>query len=102
VTQSQGLLRSNGSSELLSSKQNYWLEIVLMHHLARFLPFNFFIQAGVLGVALLEYLPENMLPPDLVIMPPMGCATVAILPDPVAPVVAFSAINSLALIQNPQ
>lgn len=72
-----------------------------MHHLARFLPFNFFIQAGVLGVALLEYLPEKNVPLFLVIMPPMGWATVAMLPEPVAPAEAFSVTNSLALIINP-
>ena len=70
-----------------------------MHHLARFLPFKRFIQAGVLGVALLEYLPEKKLPPDLVIMPPMGCDTVAMLPELVAPAEAVSVINSWALIQ---
>jgi len=72
-----------------------------MHHLALRFPFNFFIQAGVLGVALLEYLPEKNDPPFLVIIPPTGMETVAMLPDPVAPAEAFSAINSLALIVNP-
>ena len=86
---------------LVNNKQNCWQEIVLVHHLARFFPFKRFIHAGVLGVALLEYLPEKNDPPFLVIMPPMGCVTVAMLPDPVAPAVAFSAINSLALIFDP-
>jgi hypothetical protein len=86
---------------LLNNKQMYWLEIVLTHHLTRFLPFNFFIHAGVLGVALLEYLPEKKVPPDLRIVLPIGVATVAMLPEPVAPDVAFSAINSCALIVNP-
>jgi hypothetical protein len=69
-----------------------------MHHLTRFLPFNFFIQAGVFGVALLEYLPEKKDPEFLVIVLPRGWATVATLPELVAPAVAFSAMNSLALI----
>lgn len=71
---------------------------VLVYHLTRCFPFNFFIHAGVFGVALLEYLPEKKLAPFLVIVPPMGWLTVAMLPDPVLPVLAFSAINSLALI----
>ena len=73
-----------------------------MHHLARFLPFKRFIQAGVLGVALLEYLPEKNVPLFLVIVPPRGCATVATLPELVAPAEAFSVTNSLALILYPQ
>lgn len=76
-------------------------EIVLVCHLTLFFPFKRFIQAGVLGVALLLYLPEKKDPLFLRIMPPMGCATVAMLPEPVAPTEAFSAINSLALIINP-
>ena len=48
------------------------------------------------------YLPEKKVPPDLVIMPPRGCATVAMLPEPVAPAVAFSVTNSLALIGDPK
>lgn len=72
-----------------------------MHHLTRFFPFKRFIQAGVLGVALLEYLPENMLPPDLVCIPPRGMDTGAMLPAVVVATVAFSATNSLALIINP-
>jgi hypothetical protein len=72
-----------------------------MHHLARFLPFNFFIQAGVLGVALLEYLPEKNVPLFLVIIPPRGMETGAMLPAVVLATLAFSAMNSLALIINP-
>jgi hypothetical protein len=86
---------------LSNSKQNCWQEIVLMRHLARFLPFNFFIHAGVLGVALLEYLPEKNDPVFLVIIPPMGIETGAMLPALVLATPAFSAINSLALIVNP-
>ena len=78
-----------------------WLEIVLMCHLALRFPFNFFIHAGVLGVALLEYLPEKNEPPDLVCMPANGASTVAMLPEPVAPADAFSITNSLALIIYP-
>ena len=70
-----------------------------MCHLARFFPFKRFIHAGVLGVALLEYLPESKDPAFLVIVPPKGMATVAMLPEPVAPAEAFSVINSLALIE---
>ena len=73
-----------------------------MHHLARFLPFKRFIQAGVLGVALLEYLPEKNDPPFLVMIPPRGMATGAMLPAVVLAALAFSAINSLALILYPQ
>jgi hypothetical protein len=72
-----------------------------MHHLALRFPFNFFIHAGVLGVALLEYLPEKKDPLFLRIMPPTPAGTVAMLPELVAPTEAFSAINSLALIIDP-
>ena len=72
-----------------------------MLHLARFFPFNFFIHAGVLGVGSVLYLPEKKDPPFLVIVP-KGWATVATLPELVAPAEAFSATNSLALIWNPQ
>jgi hypothetical protein len=78
--------------------QNYWQEIVLVCHLARRFPFNFFIHAGVFGVGSVLYLPEKNDPPDLVCMLPRGCATVAMLPEPVAPADAFSIMNSLALI----
>jgi hypothetical protein len=78
-----------------------WPKTVLVHHLTRRFPFCFFIQAGVFGVALLEYLPEKNEPPFLVCVPPKGAATVAMLPDPVAPADAFSTTNSLALIINP-
>jgi hypothetical protein len=78
--------------------QNYWQEIVLVCHLARRFPFNFFIHAGVFGVGSVLYLPEKKDPPFLVIIPPKGVFTVAILPEPVAPAVAFSIMNSLALI----
>lgn len=74
------------------------LKIVLVYHLTRFFPFKRFIHAGVLGVALLEYLPEKNVPPDLVIMPPKGCATGAMLPLLVAPAEAVSMTNSRALI----
>ena len=94
IGQNLGLPHSNGSSVLSNSKQMLWPETVLMHHLARFLPFNFFIHAGVFGVALLEYLPEKNDPAFLVIVPPKGCATVAMDPEPVAPADAFSVINS--------
>jgi hypothetical protein len=81
--------------------QNYWQEIVLVCHLARFFPFNRFIHAGVFGVESVLYLPEKNDPPFLVCMPPKGVATVAMLPEPVAPADAFSATNSLALIGDP-
>ena len=77
---------------LLNSKQNCWQEIVLVYHLALFFPFKLFIHAGVLGVALLEYLPEKNDPLFLVIVLPKGMATVAMLP-----LVVVSMINSLAL-----
>jgi hypothetical protein len=80
----------------------YWQEIVLVCHLARFFSFNFFIHAGVLGVALLEYLPEKNDPLFLRIVPPKGMLTGAMLPAVVEATLAFSVINSLALIQNPQ
>jgi hypothetical protein len=83
---------------LSNSKQNLWPKIVLMYHLTRRFPFNFFIHAGVFGVGSVLYLPEKKDPPDLVCMPPMGWLTVAMLPEPVAPAVAFSVMNSLALI----
>jgi hypothetical protein len=51
--------------------------------------------AGVFGVGLdeLVVVPVKKEPPDLVIMPPMGAATVAIAPDPVLPPLAFSIIS---------
>ena len=73
-----------------------------MHHLTRFLPFKRFIQAGVLGVALLEYLPEKNDPAFLRMVPPMGIDTGAMLPAVVVATLAFSVTNSLALILYPQ
>jgi hypothetical protein len=98
MIQNQALLHSNGSSVPSNSKQMSLLKTVLMRHLTRFFPFNFFIHAGVFGVGSVLYLPKSKDPLFLVITPPMGWDTVAILPEPVAPAVAFSAMNSLALI----
>ena len=101
MIQSQALPHSNENSVLLNNKQMCWLKTALRYHLTRRFPFCFFIQAGVFGVALLEYLPEKNEPPFLVCVPPRGAATVATLPELVAPADAFSTTNSLALIQNP-
>ena len=59
----------------------------------------FFIDFGVLGVGSVVYLPEKKDPPFLEITPPNGAATVATLPEPVAPALAFSQTNSYALIE---
>jgi len=48
------------------------------------------------------YLPEKKDPAFLVIMPPRGIATGAMLPAVVLAALAFSAISSLALILYPQ
>jgi hypothetical protein len=76
-------------------------KIVLVCHLTRCFPFKRFIHAGVLGVALLEYLPEKNDPPFLVIVPPRGMETGAMLPEVVLATLAFSVMNSLALIVDP-
>ena len=73
------------------------LETALVYHLTRVFPLDCFIHAGVFGVALLEYLPEKKDPAFLRITPPSGCATVATLPELVAPADAVSMTNSLAL-----
>jgi hypothetical protein len=51
-----------------------------------------FISGGVLGVASLEYLPDNNDPPDLDTVA-SGCDTDATLPEPVDPVDADSLIS---------
>jgi len=68
-----------------------WLVVFLDHQRALFF---LLYSLGVLGVGSVVYLPLNRFPPFLVIMP-MGAATVATLPAPVAPADAVSIISRI-------